>query len=386
MKKTLIFLLPVIILAGCHNKSTFTISGITKDKSQKAIYLNRVNVNTLVFVDSSEIRKNGKFSLRIRAKEPDFYQLGYSNTNFVTLLAGPGEKIYVTFNGKSLISGYSISGSEGSEKVRMLDMRLADTRKKLDSLRTVYAAAAKEPDFDKKGPALETEFENTLKDIRKKNIEFIIGNLKSMASIMAIYQKIDNETYVLYDPRDLQYMKLVSDTLGRYYPNSLNVLALKEDLRKELNLMNSSRLETLAASSPQVRLDPNLKNVSGKRIALSSLKGKVVLLTFWSVECKECIAENLQLKNVYKALNKKGFEIYQVNLDQDEEAWKKEVRFDELPWISTREDDPSNPLNARLFNVKAIPANFLYDRSGNIIAKDLHGKSLQIRLDQLFGN
>lgn len=378
--------MPVLIITGCRNNNNFRIDGVIRDKSQKAIYLNRVNVNTLAFVDSSEINKNGKFSFRVRAKEPDFFQLGFSNTNFVTLLAGPGEKINVTFDGKSLISNYTVSGSKGSEQIRMLDMRLAETRKKLDSLRTVYASASKEPEFDKKGPLLETEFNNTLKDIRKKNIEFIISNLRSMASIMAIYQKIDNETYVLYDPRDLQYMKLVADTLGRYYPNSVNVLALKEDLRKELNILKSRNLESLAKSSPELKLDPNLRDVSGKRIALSSLKGKVVLLTFWSLQCKECIAENLQLKNVYNALNKKGFEIYQISLDQDEEAWKKEVRFDELPWISTREDDPSDPLNVRLYNVKAIPANFLYDRDGNIIAKDLHGKSLQIKLDQLFGN
>jgi thiol-disulfide isomerase/thioredoxin len=386
MKRALIFLLPVLIAAGCHNKNTFTINGTIKEKGQKTVFLNRVKVNTLVFEDSSKISKSGKFSFKIKATIPDFYQLGYSNTDFITLLAGPAEKIDLVFSGKNLYRDYTVSGSEGSEKVRMLDLRLAETKRKLDSLRTVYAAASKEPGFDKKGPELEAEFNNTLKAIRQKNIEFIINNLKSMASIMAIYQKIDNDNYVLYDSRDLQYMKIVSDTLGHYYPNSPNVQALTEDFRKELNQMYSKNLQNIAKSSPVIDLDPNLKDITGKRIALSSLKGKVVLLTFWSVESKECIAENLQLKDIYKTYSKKGFEIYQINVDQNEEAWRNEVRFDELPWINTREDDPLNPQNARLFNVRSIPANYLYDRNGEIIASNLHGKSLQIKLNQLFSN
>ena len=121
-----------------------------------------------------------------------------------------------------------------------------------------------------------------------------------------------------------------------------------------------------------------------KEYALSSQRGKYVLLTFWSVQSKECIAENLQFKQFYKLYNKKGFEIYQINLDENTEAWKSAVRFDELPWISTSEDDPNNPVNAVLFNVKSLPTNYLFDKEGNIMAVNLHGKALQIKLDQLF--
>ncbi len=103
-------------------------------------------------------------------------------------------------------------------------------------------------------------------------------------------------------------------------------------------------------------------------------------------DSRECIAENLQLKEFYRLYNRKGFEIYQINLDEDESTWKTAVKFDELPWISTREDDPADPINARLFNVKTLPANYLYDPEGKIIASNLHGKTLQIKLNQLFNN
>jgi hypothetical protein len=81
-----------------------------------------------------------------------------------------------------------------------------------------------------------------------------------------------------------------------------------------------------------------------------------------------------------------GFEIYQINLDESEEKWKAEVKFDELPWINTREDDPLNPKNAILFNVKSLPANYLFDVDGTLIGMNLHGRSLQIKMNQLFNN
>jgi hypothetical protein len=386
MKRYLIFLLPLLVAGGCQSKNRFTINGVISKTENKTVYLNRVNVNTLVPIDSSKIRDNGRFSFRIMATEPDFYQLGYSDTDFITILAEPGEKIKLVFTGDNLSRDYTVEGSEGSEKVRMLDTRLARTKSKLDSLSIVYKAASGEPGFDEKGPLIEKEYDEVLKEIRRKNIEFIITNIKSMASIKALYQRIDDNAYVLYDPRDLQYMKIVSDSLGHYYPNSKNVKALAEDVRRELNQMYSRQLQNLAITSPEIKLDPDLNDINGNRIALSSLRGKVVLLTFWSVESKECIGENLQLKDIYRAYKSKGFEIYQISVDEDEEKWKAEVRFDVLPWLNTREDDPSNPRNAMLYNVKAVPANYLYDRDGTIVGSNLHGRSLQIKLNQLFND
>ena len=386
MKRYLIFLLPLLVAGGCQSKNTFTINGVISKTENKTVYLNRVNVNTLVLIDSSKIRGNGRFSFRIMATEPDFYQLGYSDKDFITILAEPGEKIELVFTGDNLSRDYAVEGSEGSEMVRMLDTRLARTKSKLDSLSKAYKAASGEPGFDEKGPLIENEYNEVLKEIRKKNIEFIITNIKSMASIKALYQRIDDNAYVLYDPRDLQYMKIVSDSLGHYYPNSKNVKALAEDVKREMNQMYSRQLQNLAINSPEIKLDPDLNDINGNRIALSSLRGKVVLLTFWSVESKECIGENLQLKDIYKAYKSKGFEIYQISIDEDEEKWKAEVRFDELPWINTREDDPSNPRNAMLYNVKAVPANYLYDRDGTIVGSNLHGRSLQIKLNQLFND
>jgi thiol-disulfide isomerase/thioredoxin len=384
MKRILFLLALVIFISGCKEKGKFSVSGVIKDSKEKYIYLNRLDVDTPVLIDSIKIGGNGSFKIKVKASEPEFYQLGFSNSNFITLLAEPGEKIDLVFNSKNLFEKYTVKGSAGSKKLQFLDVSLADTKRKLDSLSAIYSQASKETGFESKGPVLESQFNELIKSQRKKNIDFIINNTTSLASIKALYQRINPDTYVLYDQHDLQYLKIVTDSLTRHYPNSKQVQALSRDFQKEMNQMYSTQIEQIAKNIPQTKLDPVLKNTEGKRVALSSLKGKYVLLTFWSFQSKDCIEENLQLKELYKQYSKKGFEIYQINLDENEANWKAAVRYDELPWISTREDDPKNLRYAVLFNVKTLPANYLFDKESTIVSSNLHGRSLQLKLEQLF--
>jgi len=384
MKRILFLFALSIFLFGCSNKSKFIVNGIIKDTKGKYIYLNRLDVDIPVLIDSAKINRKGIFHMKVKAADADFYQLGVSSTNFITLLAEPKEKISLVFNNKNLFENYTIKGSPGSAKLQTLDLALTDTKRKLDSINTLYSKASLQPGFDVKGPLLETEYNKLIKAQRRKNIEFIINNVNSLASIKALYQRFNPDTYVLYDPHDLQYLKIVTDSLLKHYPYSKQVQALARDFQKEMNSIYALQIQQLASALPRTKLDPDLIDISGKRVALSSLKGKYVLLAFWSAKSQECIDENLQLKELYKLYNKKGFEIYQINLDENEADWRNAVRFDELPWINTREDDPKDLKNAILYNVKNLPANYLYDKEGTIIGINLHGRALQLKLDQLF--
>ncbi|HUX94462.1 MAG TPA: TlpA disulfide reductase family protein [Bacteroidales bacterium] len=384
MKRLLFLLIIIIVYSGCKEKNSIKINGVIEGKKSGTIIINRLDLNTPVFIDSVKISKKGTFHLRVRSNEPDFYQVSLTPDNFITLLAEPGEKINLQFNSQILYDNYTVTGSAGSEKLRILDESLINTKKKLDSLSNAYTIASSNPGFDQRGPELETKFNELIKLQRKKNIEFIITNTTSLAAIKAVYQRIDPDTYVLYDPKDLQYLKILSDSLKKYYPNSKHVQALSRDFQSELTQMNANQLARLSEQLEPIKLNPDLKNPDGKRISLESLKGKYVLVTFWSVRSKDCINENTQLKEFYKMYNKKGFEIYQINIDADTSLWKSAVKYDELPWINTRENNPSDPATARLFNVRELPANYLFDKEGNIEATNLHGKTLKLKLEQLF--
>ncbi|HEX2920821.1 MAG TPA: TlpA disulfide reductase family protein [Bacteroidales bacterium] len=386
MRKT-VYLSALVLLAfsGCKSKDSFTINGTIKGEKENYIQINKLDVDIPVFLDSVKVAKNGNFRFRIEAENPDFYQVGFSSSNFVTLLAKPGEKIDLTFNGKKLYDNFEVEGSEGTSQLKLLDKNLEITKKRLDSLVLIYNREMSQPDFEtSRGPELRELYNNALKEQRKRSIGFIIENPASFASIKALYQKINDEDYVLNQTRDLQYMKIVSDTLSKYYPNSKHVKALTSDLNNGIGKMNAEMLKAMFNDLPEAELNPDLNDINGKRVSLSSLQGKYVLLTFWSVASNSCIEENNQLKDLYRKYKNKGFEIYQINIDPNEAAWKSAVRFDELPWISVREDDTMKLPIARLFNVTALPTNYLFDREGKIIGSNLHGKALQIKLGQLF--
>ena len=384
MRKSFACLILCLILYGCSDKGSFRIIGNIQNHEDEYVSISRVEVNTPVRIDSAKIRKEGSFRFNIKASEPDFYQLGFSEMDFITLLAEPGEEITIKFTGKYMAENYEVSGSPGTSKIMLLDSALARTKLLIDSLESAYEKSAGRPGFREKEEEINNEFLRVMKEQRMFSINFILKNLASFASIKALYQKIDETTYVLYDSRDLQFLKLVSDTLSHYYPDSKQVKALKANLEKEMSALFTNRIARLSKDLPETKLDPSLKDINGRRINLSSFLGKYVLLTFWSATSEDCVRENLRFKDLYKKYKSKGFEIYQINLDLNEETWTQAVKFDELPWISVREDDPVNPRNAVLYNVRILPANYLYDKSGNIIGTNLHGRSLELKLAQIF--
>lgn len=337
-----------------------------------------------ILVDSSEINNKGEFSLKTKADELNFYKLRLTDNNFITLLTLPGEKIKVTSDKEYLPENYELEGSINSEKIRILDNHLLKTQKKLDSLTAIFKKSEGKPGFDTLNKKLNEQYQDIVDEQRKFNIGFILDNPGSLASIKALYQKFDKNTYVLYKNRDLQYLKIAADSLQKTYPESKHTKALVADLQQGLDRYHQLRIQQMTENMPKTELDVHLPDINGDTVSLSSTRGKYTLLSFWSTESEDCINENLIFKSLYKKYNPKGFEIYQICIDNDIDKWRKAVRFDELPWISVIEREPEKSSAISIFNIKSVPANYMFDKEGNIIGRDLHGRSLRIKMNQLF--
>jgi thiol-disulfide isomerase/thioredoxin len=382
MKKFVWVLFVAAALAGCGEDDKVVIKGSFGEGQDGVVYLDQSDVDRSTVIDSAVIKRN-RFKFSTALTGPEFLQVRLNNNDFVGLLVSPGEEIILDFGSSPLVMNYTVSGSSGSELVRGLDQYLFATKVKLDSLTKLYTGLSDEK-LAVQGPGLEKAYVDAVEAQRKHNIEFILDNITSLASIKALYQRIDENTYVLYQPRDLQFLKIVSDSLSVKYPVSKHVRALKENVTSELNRMYIDRLTSMATEVNPARTDPVLPDPQGKMIRLSSLRGKYVLVTFWATTSEDCLAELSALKSIYSLYHSKGLEIYQVSLDADATRWRNVVKFEEIPWISVREEDPGNPAYAMAMNISRVPSNLLFDPEGNIINTNLFGRNLQIRMDQLF--
>lgn len=118
-----------------------------------------------------------------------------------------------------------------------------------------------------------------------------------------------------------------------------------------------------------------LPNSNGRDIALSSLQGKIVLLQFWSAEDRISRIQNEALVELYSKYQSKGFEIYQVSIDTNRSLWLDAIGKDKLTWTNVG-DMKGSVTAVNNFNVQRIPSNYILDREGVIVARDLQGPDL----------
>lgn len=174
----------------------------------------------------------------------------------------------------------------------------------------------------------------------------------------------------------------------------ITISACKSDRPEDQGNLNQANLmaSEVATGIEVGQRAPELSFTSpeGKEISLSSLRGKIVLIDFWASWCMPCRIENPNLVNVYKKYNDrkftrgKGFTIYSVSLDNDGDAWKRGIENDGLAWEYHVSDLQGwNAAPAALYKVTAIPANFLVDGDGVIIAKNLRAEALGETMESL---
>ena len=345
--KISVVLVAVAIFVGCQNEKEVKteISGQFVGLEATMVYLETGEGSKRKVVDSVALDKNGNYNFDVKevADHPSLYYVAYDKSR-LPLLVSRGEKITLCAEGDPM-ENYSVSGSYES-------MLLCSFNKLLQHDQTTYL------------------------DWKQKQISFIVEHKANVAAIYALYQRLPGEVYLSgSEVTDAIHYRTVLEAVSQKYPNAPLVQKLKQDV---------DRIAVL--QSVEVRSYPELKgpDMNGVEQTLSSLEGNVVLVDFWSAESGISNVTNADLKDVYKKYEPKGFRIYQVSADTSKAKWITAVVDQHLPWISVCDlKGAASPLISA-YNVRKLPSNFLIDRDGNIIAKNLYGKALEEKLAEIF--
>jgi thiol-disulfide isomerase/thioredoxin len=377
--KYLGFLLAFFMALACSKEQSRITGRITESKG-KMLYFEHVDAALTKTIDSVKLRNSGRFRFSARLKMPDFYQLRFENKQIISLLVRPSESIKVKANGNQIAGSMELTGSFESENLNKLIRYLNETRVNLDSVGRLYASAT----ADTMRERLYKEYTGILESHRKYSMGYLLTHTNSLTCIYVLYQELSPGNYVFYKTKDLQFFKIVSDTLGKYYPRSKHVIAFRKNANRLLSNYQSKVLMEMADTVQTDLPVVELKDMYGTVRKLSSLKGKYVLLTFWASWNEDCVEQNLLLKEVYKKYYRQNFEILQVSFDNSPEEWKRAIRFDELPWLSVI--DPTFPGSAVAvsYNVQSLPANYLIDKdNASILARDISPDQLLVKLSEL---
>ena len=376
MKRILMLVcaLPVLGFA----QQNYTIQGQVGKLNKPAKAFLRLNSGGNPKIDSVYI-KNGKFEFKGTIPSPMEAHLRIIHDDLPFDPAKPAkqdvlpfliEGTTIKFVSTDSIKNAKISGSPLNAENERVNAMLKPIYDQYDALDAEYKSKSL---ADQQDPKYIQTLEDRAAIIQQQTIDakmdFVSKNPKSYMALMAFNSTLPPEF-------DAVAAEKVFATLDPALQNSI--------LGKEV----AARIATVKKTQEGVEA-PNFvqPDIDGNPVKLSDYRGKYVLVDFWASWCAPCRRENPNLVKAYARYQKDGFEILGVSMDKaaDKAKWLKAIQDDGLTWKQVGDLKGWDNEAGVLYEIKAIPMNFLVDPNGKIIAKDLRGEGLDKKLQELFG-
>jgi len=372
MYKSIICIGALAILASCDpskKSGNFELKGNLTNTKGETIYLEKLSGAQPVVVDSAVIDEKGGFEFTGYTPKIGFYRIKASAQNFAMLVLDSADKVKVTGNLNDLGNSYKTEGS-AETKLFMEYNDISKTRDlRLDSLNKAFQGVMESNKMDsKKMDSLSKIFEGPYNSIVQASNVVLLEKLKnnaSMYSSLIAIQALEPDKYA-------DVYKALDGGLTKKFPNDNNI-----------KMFHSVVTSMQATTVGQVAPDINLLSPDGKEIALSSLRGKVVLVDFWASWCGPCRKEMPNVVKAYAKFKDKGFEIFGVSLDKEKERWVEAIAKDGITWPQVSDLMQWESSVVKLYNIQGIPYTVLLDKEGKILAKNLRGEELEKKLTEV---
>ena len=334
----------------------------------KKIYLEYINeLGKMVKVDSASPSAQHKVSFKGKVKDQGaFYLVNFFDTpkpqKVLVILEG-GETVDIVADGMNDEDGKSAFTMKGDyPNVKFMLELMAISKEMEAKVRKWNQEIQVDPKQEKRIQAEFTQAQNA----STSKIKALIPQMGS--HLVALWA-----TNFLPAEKEMASLEEIANRLNQARPNHPQVKQFVANL-------NRLRGVNEGAMAPEI----NLATPEGPNLALSSLRGKYVLIDFWPSWCGPCRRENPNVVKTYANYKDKGFEIYGVSLDQNREAWLKAIETDKLVWKHVSDLQYWSSAGAQAYQVNSIPQTFLLDPAGRIIAKGLRGAALDQYLARLF--
>ncbi|MFZ9004061.1 MAG: redoxin domain-containing protein [Robiginitalea sp.] len=367
MKYVLILSAFVLMLASCQEsrQGGYMVSGALQgDVSDTTkVYLRKSDANLQPAETDSTTISEGEFSFSGEITEPRLYYIFIEGARgAIPLILEEGE-VEIKAHVDSLNAAV-VSGTPQNTAYRDFLEGSRELARRGNSINSEMRAAMAAQDTANMSSLRDEYFELQQAGMNYEK-DFVAENPDAMISALVLNRMVQTQSVPAQEIEAL-YVGL-TDRIKKTDVGT----GIRGNLDAVLRTAIGSRAPDFSAPTP-----------AGEMLSLNEVLGKVTLVDFWAAWCRPCRAENPNIVRIYEKYKDKGLSILGVSLDRTEADWKKAIEDDGLRWHHVSRLEYFGEI-ANLYNVKAIPASFILDENGIIIARDLRGQALEAKIAEL---
>lgn len=376
MMKYLRFLLYAILVhvfVCCSSKfQQVQICGDIGDASKSVVYASLCIGGQMQAVDSCEVSHSGKFRLICEIDNCEFIELSFSNGfSPISLLANPGEKIDIEQNNES----YKVSGSYGSMVLQKLQQDFTSFNTKISEYSTMLADSAQQNNI----VFINSKIDSLVVGAQSKAVQFIKDNPYSLISMMLLNTKFESGDrlmpYFQYRP----FYRKIDSCLNSVYPDNYAVKQFTDAVRK-MEVRYNARQSVIPVQIGQYVPALEFTLVDSSTVNIPGYWGRIFLLDF-QADWNETV-QTKQYDEVFETYKLRGLKIIQLVSAIDVKQRVLLMQTDSIPWNCAVVGDPKLCDAIGKLGIVEFPCNFVIDRRGRLLAKDIYGAELQKFLEQ----